>query len=262
MSDPTLPHVRALILDIDGVIWKGNQPIGDLQVIFKRIRNRGYRLVLATNNSTRTVEQYLDEFINFGVDLDPWQIISSGEVAAHYLSQLYPNGGNVFVVGENGLMHTLEHYGFHNSIQSVLAVVSGLDRYFSYEKLSQAALLIRSGVQFIGTNPDKSLPTPQGLVPGAGSILACLEAATDIKPRIMGKPSPDIYRFALERLGTSPSETIAIGDRIDTDIVGAQAMGLQTALVLSGVTTVSEAEAWPSKINYIAQDLSTLLEVI
>ena len=110
---------------------------------------------------------------------------------------------------------------------------------------------IRSGVPFYATNPDRTFPTPEGFIPGAGAILAALEAATDVEPIIAGKPSPTLYEFALEKLGTQPEETLAVGDRLETDILGGQRAGLRTALVLSGVTTREEGLAWTPKIDLI-----------
>jgi 4-nitrophenyl phosphatase len=139
-------------------------------------------------------------------------------------------------------------------------VVVGIDRQLSYEKLCRATLLIRSGVPFIGANPDRTFPTPEGLIPGAGAILAAIETATSVKPLIMGKPSPAMYQLALERLGTSPAETLVVGDRLETDIAGAQVIGCRTALVLSGVTSEADAYAWQPPPDFIARNLASLVE--
>jgi 4-nitrophenyl phosphatase len=137
-----------------------------------------------------------------------------------------------------------------------------MDRSLTYAKLRRATLLIRAGVPFLGTNPDRTFPTPEGLVPGAGAILAALEAATYRQPLIMGKPQPEIYRAALLRMGVSPSETLVVGDRPDTDIAGGQALGCFTALLLSGVTSEDCARAWQPPPDLIAADLSSLLTLL
>jgi 4-nitrophenyl phosphatase len=255
-----IPRLKALILDMDGVIWLGDQPIGDLPVIFAEFKNRGYRTILATNNATLSDNQYLAKLGKLGVKLEEWQIVSSPDVAANYLKRLYPGGGPVFSVGEIGLIDTLAKYGFYQCNQDVLAVVAGLDREFTYEKLARATLLIRSGALFVGTNADRTLPVPEGLAPGAGSILAALEAATDVQPVVVGKPEPEIYLFALERLKTTPAETLIVGDRLDTDITGAQKIGCHTALLLSGVTREADARNWRPVPDFIAPDLTSLLE--
>ena len=255
-----IPGLKALILDMDGVIWRGDQPLGDLPMIFAEINRRGYRTILATNNATLSDDQYLVKLRKFGVELEEWQIISSPDVAADFLKKRYPAGGPVFVVGEIGMISTLAKYGFYQSNQNVLAVVAGLDRQINYDKLARATLLIRSGAMFIGTNADPTLPMPEGLLPGAGSILAALEAATGIKSVVVGKPEPEIYLLALERLKTNPADTLIIGDRLDTDITGAQKLGCHTALLLSGVTGEAAAKAWRPVPDIIAPDITSLLE--
>ncbi len=245
---------------MDGVLWQGLQPIGDLPTIFNRIQQRGWKVVLATNNATRTPLQYVERLAGFGVEVEPWQVVNSVDVVASYMASQYPSGGTVYVIGEEGITKALAAKGFTTGEKNVLAVVAGMDRQLSYEKLSRATLLIRSGVPFIGTNPDRTFPVPEGLVPGAGAILAALEAATSVKPLIMGKPSPAIYQLALERLETSTVETLVVGDRLETDIAGAQAIGCRSAVVLSGVTTLAEAQAWRPQPDIIAKDLASLVE--
>jgi 4-nitrophenyl phosphatase len=139
-------------------------------------------------------------------------------------------------------------------------VVAGMDRKLTYDKLRRATLLIRAGAPFIGTNPDKTFPVPEGLIPGAGSILAALETATGVTPLIMGKPSPAMYEVALMRLGTSPAETLVIGDRLETDIEGAQKIGCRTGLVLSGVTTAVQARLWKPQPDIIAENLESIVK--
>lgn len=254
--------IRALILDMDGVIWKDQQPLGDLPVIFNQIEQLGWKIVFASNNSTYAVEHFLEKLHRFGINLEPWQIVGSAEVTAIYLQKQYPNGGGVFILGEMGLAQTLEMYDFYHHEVGVLAVVAGLDRTITYDKLARATLLIRAGVPFIGTNPDLTYPTPEGQVPGAGAILALLEAASGVPPVIMGKPGTAIYHVCLERLGTKPGETLVVGDRLETDITGGQAAGCPTALVLSGVTTIEQALKWQPPPDWIGQDLETFVKKI
>lgn len=259
--------INALVLDMDGVLWRGSQPVGDLPAVFSLIERLGLKVVLATNNSTLSVEQYQQKLRGFGVHLETWQIVTSSEATAQYLHRLHPQGGWVHVVGEQGLLEALSKANFqqaegHIPAEQVLAVVAGMDRKLTYEKLSRATLLIRAGVPFIGTNPDRTFPVPQGLVPGAGSILALLETATDVQPYIIGKPALEMYRVALERLETGAEQTLVVGDRLETDIAGAQALNCPTALVLSGVTTLAQAVDWQPAPTFIAVDLAALLETL
>ncbi len=256
-----LPHIKALILDMDGVLWRGKQPIGNLARTFARIQELGLKYTFATNNATGSVGQYVEKLRSFGVDVTPQQIINSPMAVAHYLKQQHPSGGAVYLIGETGLIEALEQAGFHHSEDGVLAVVAGLDRQFTYEKLRKASLLIQKGIPFIGTNPDKTFPSAEGLTPGAGSILAAIETASGTAPQIMGKPYPHLFRLALEQMGTQPDETLVIGDRLDTDILGGANAGCKTALVLTGVTARAEAEQFQPEPDLIANSLSELMGV-
>ncbi len=253
--------LRGLILDMDGVLWRGQEPIGDLPQIFTKIRHLGLGVVLATNNTANTPTQYAHKLLGFGIELDPHQIVNSAMATAHYLQKLYPQGGEVFVVGERSLIHTIEAAGFNVTGENPLAVVAAMDRGINYEILTKATLHIRRGVPFIGTNPDKTFPIPEGQAPGAGAILAALEAATGVTPLIMGKPQPEMYYLALDRLGLTPQETLVVGDRLETDIAGAQKAGCPTALVLSGVTNREAAQCWTPTPDLITEDLFSVLEI-
>ena len=255
--DPT--KIRALILDMDGVLWRSTQPIGDLQSIFANIKKLKLKAVLATNNATKSINQFLDKLDSFGVKVESWQIVNSAQATAHYLKKEHPDGGPVFLVGESGLVEILNENGFFESDKNPIAVVVAMDTGINYEKLRKATLLIRSGVPFIGTNPDRTFPTPEGQVPGAGSFLAIIEAATDIQPIVIGKPNPAMYQFALDRLGTKPEETLIVGDRLETDIAGAQKLGSPCALVLSGVTDEETAWSWSPPPDMIANCLDDII---
>jgi 4-nitrophenyl phosphatase len=256
-----LSSVHGLILDMDGVLWRDTLAIGDLPRIFGEIRKRGWKAILATNNATLSADQYIQKLARFGVSLEHWQIVNSSQATAHYLRQRYPQGGSVYIVGESGLEAELVSQGFFSSEKDPLAVIVGLDRGVTYEKLKKASLFIRAGARFIATNPDKTYPIPGGLAPGAGTFVAAIQAASDHEPLIIGKPEPEMYLQALERMGLNPEETLVVGDRLETDIAGAQRIGCPTALVLSGVSSQQEAEAWAPPPDCIAADLSSLLEL-
>ena len=259
-----LSQLRGLILDMDGVIWKKYHPLGDLKAIFERIAEQGRKVILATNNSTQTPAHYLGLLAEFDVELDPWQVIGSSQATAHYLSAKHPAGGPVYIVGEVGLHQALAEANFQHSTdeEDVLAVVVGLSLGIDYVTIARAAQLIRGGAAFIGTNPDKTFPTPQGLYPGAGVMLAAVESASGAKPTVIGKPQSGMYQVALERLGTSPTETLVVGDRLETDIAGAQRMGCHTALVLSGVASLTDAQIWSPRPDIIAQDLTEVIDLL
>jgi 4-nitrophenyl phosphatase len=257
------PHIKSLIIDMDGVIWKADAPIGDLAAIFRRIRERGLKFVFATNNSTKTSEQYGARLKEFGVDVEPWQVVTSSQAAAHALAQKFPPGTKVFMIGEDGLRIPLQERGFEipsvEDAPGAQAVVMGMDRGVSFQKMVEATLLVRSGAPFYATNADKTFPTPRGEIPGAGAWIAVITTATDVEPIVAGKPFPFLMELAMEKLRTSPQETLVIGDRLETDIAAGQAVGCPTALVLSGVSTSEQTEIWRPPIDIIAEDLATLI---
>jgi 4-nitrophenyl phosphatase len=254
--------IKAMILDMDGVIWRDKQPIGDLSRIFNTLEARGIKFVFATNNSINTVDKYVELLIENGIKTLPEQIFTSATATSKFLKALHPEGGNVFVVGMSGLEKTLEHDGFHISAEKPVAVVVGLDRTLTYQKMRTATLLIRAGTPFIGTNPDRTFPSPDGLIPGAGSMLAAIQAATDIQPEIIGKPKATMFNQALEYLGEKPENVLVVGDRLETDIAGGQAANCKCAVVLTGVSTREMAESWQPKVDLIAKDLQSLIDII
>jgi 4-nitrophenyl phosphatase len=164
----------------------------------------------------------------------------------------------VSVIGEDALREALRDADIEIVERDADAVVVGLDRQVDYEKLKRATLEIRRGAKFIATNTDRTLPTEEGLTPGAGSIVAALVAATDVEPLIIGKPGRPMFDLALEIAGTTVEETAMLGDRLDTDIDGAAAVGMKTILVLTGVSTRVEAEQNHFKPDFIFEDLIAL----
>ncbi len=255
--------IKAVILDMDGVLWRDAEPIGDLQSIFKRMQQAGLGVVLASNNASRSSLQHLFKIRSFGVEnLEPWQIVSSSDAAAAYLKTRFPNGGKIYVVGEKPLIDVLGNSGFVYAESEVVAVVAGIDRTLTYKKIDIASQLIRAGALFIGTNPDKTYPVPGGFAPGAGTVLAAIEAASGVEPIIIGKPLPAMYEIALSRLGTKPDETLVVGDRLETDIVGAQTIGCKTALVLSGVTSYEDAIRAQPQPDLVRKNLAEVLDTI
>ncbi|RPI94253.1 MAG: HAD-IIA family hydrolase [Chloroflexi bacterium] len=256
-------YIKALIVDMDGVIWKSDAPVGDLAATFNRIRERGLKFVFATNNSTRTSEQYVARLKGFGVATELWQVVTSSQAAAHAVSQKFPRGTKVFMIGEDGVQMALEERGFEvlsvEDAPQAEVVVMGIDRGITFQKACEATLLVRRGIPFYATNPDKTFPTPRGEIPGAGAWISVITTATNAQPIIAGKPFPFLMDLSLEKLGTKKEETLVVGDRLETDIAAGQAVGCPTALVLSGVSTREQAESWKPKIDIIAEDLATLI---
>ena len=257
------PNIKYLIIDMDGVIWKGDAPIGDLPATFHRIRERGLKFVFATNNSTRTSDQYVARLKLFGIEAEPWQVVTSSQAAAHAMAQNLPPGTKVFMIGEDGLRIPLQEKGFEvlslQEAPQAQAFVIGMDREINFQKASEATLLVRAGVPFYATNPDKTFPTPRGQIPGAAAWYSIIVTATDVQPIVAGKPFPFLMELSLEKLGTKQEETLVVGDRLETDIAAGQAMGCPTAIVLSGVSTREQAMTWNPPPDLILNDLSELV---
>ncbi len=255
--------VEGLILDMDGVLWQGDAPIGDLASIFRRIAERGLKVVFATNNSIRTPEQYVERLRGFGVSCEPWQVVTSSIAVADLLARRFAPGTPVFAIGETGLKRGLQEKGFEvlgvENAQQAQAVVMGIDREINFQKMSEATLLVRRGVPFYASNPDKTFPTPRGEIPGAGSWYSVVVSASGIEPIVAGKPGPAMIELALERLGIAREKALVVGDRLETDILAGQAAGCLCALVLSGVSTNEQAQAWRPALDRVAPDLATLV---
>lgn len=260
MKQQHSPTLRGLIMDMDGVVYRDDQPIGSLPEVFAVIDQRGLDYTLVTNNATMTVEDIAQKLKRMGALVSTRRILNSPDATAIYLQHIFPGGAPVFVVGETGLHESLHRCGFTHDPERAKAVVVGLDRTLTYEKLAEATLLIRAGALFVATNPDHSYITPRGQVPGGGAIVALLEVASGVQPVVVGKPNPEMYRVALGRMNLQPAEVLVVGDRLETDIAGAQALGCRTALVLSGVTDRDAALAWRPALDYVANDLTSLLQ--
>jgi 4-nitrophenyl phosphatase len=251
---------QAFILDMDGVVWRGTQPVGDLPALFAKMARRGYKVSFATNNATASPENVRAKLAGFGVKVDLDQIVTSAMAVASYLQEKHPQGGPVYIIGEEGLIKPLQEAGFYPSEKDCLAVVAGMDHNFNFEKLTKAARIIRSGVVFIGTNPDKTFPSPEGLSPGTGSLLAGIETASGITPQIIGKPYPSLFQLSMKRMGVTADRTLVVGDRLETDILGGYNAGCPTALVLTGVATRAEGEAFHPQPDWIANSLTELVD--
>lgn len=269
---PPFTNINALIIDMDGVLWHGDQPINGLNNFFETIRTLKIPFILATNNASLTSQQYIKKLSKMGVDVYKKEILTSAMATAHYLSLHYtPETTSIFVIGESGIRESLLEKGFNltdlyevndrcgiNSKTGAHLVVCGIDRNISWEKLATATLNINAGATFIGTNGDTSLPTELGEIQGNGAILAALTAATHITPTIIGKPGPIIYQQAMDILQSKPEETIAIGDRLDTDILGAIRADIRSLLVLTGVSSEEDVNASTFKPTWTVDNITSI----
>jgi len=260
-----LKEIYGLVIDMDGVLWRGDSPLPGLIDFFDFIHQRSLSFMLATNNATKTPEQYLRKLAGFGVtSVKRENILTSSLATAAYLKREYQPGSKVYVVGQDGLREAMREAGFmvlEDNSQPADIVVAGADFTLTYEKLKNAALLIRGGAHFIGTNGDLTFPSEEGLAPGAGSILAAIEAATGVKPPTVGKPAPLMFDIALEKMGIRPEHSAMLGDRLETDILGGQRAGLKTILVETGVDNKASVEQKGIQPDAIFSGIAELVQV-
>ncbi|MFW5451647.1 MAG: HAD-IIA family hydrolase [Methylophagaceae bacterium] len=272
----TIDNIGGLIIDMDGVLWHGNDPVEGLVDFFSTLRTSNIPFVLATNNASLTQQQYVDKLAKMGVSVVLEEVLTSSMATANYLKQHLPKDKHrVFVIGEDGLRQPLIEQGFTLTElyqvnqpdkgimdQGADIVVSGLDRNLTWDKLATATLNIRAGAQFFATNADTTLPTELGEVMGNGGTLAALEVATNVKPICIGKPEPILYQQALEILAIDPSNIIAIGDRLDTDILGAVNAGIRSILVLTGVSTEHDIVDVDYKPTWVMADIQEVTQTL
>ncbi len=259
-----LRPIRALISDLDGTLVAGNRPQPGLVPFLAFLHRRGIALTVVTNNTVRTPEEYSRKLAMMGADVPPEQIVTASIATAGYLCSVLPAGAPLFVVGETGLRAALLDAGFllvEDSATPAAAVVVGGDRGITYDKLKHAIRHVRRGAAFIGTNPDLLVPVADGLAPEAGVLLAAIAAGAGVNPTIIGKPERPLFDIAMRHMGSSPAETAILGDRLDTDILGGQRLGLTTILVATGVDDREAIQAGGVVPHLVVDGLATLLRL-
>ncbi len=254
-----LTQLRHCIIDMDGVLYRGSTPITGATAFLGFLRQRGIPFLLLTNNSTLTAEQYVAKLAGMGVAVEAECILTSAEATARYLAAIASPGTEVYAIGEDGVEAELTERGFVLRDDTKVAyVVVGFDRHFTYRKMATASLAIRGGARFVGTNPDKTFPSELGQMPGNGAVLAAIEASTDTAPVVIGKPKPAIFELALQKLGAEAATSAVVGDRLDTDILGGQRVGLVSVLVLSGVTSAQQLRGSSIAPDLVYKDVAAL----
>lgn len=250
------------LVDLDGVVYRGPDVIPGAREGIAAARDLGMRIAFVTNNSSRTPAAVAAQLRDIGIDADPEDIITSSQAAVSLaIKRLGTASARVLVVGGDGLRTAVNDAGL-TAVQSAddhpEAVLQGYSPDLRYADLAEAALAIRAGALWIATNGDTTLPTPRGLLPGNGALVAAVAAATGAQPLIAGKPELPLHEEAMRRTGAQ--RPLIVGDRLDTDIAGAVAAGTDSLLVLTGVTTSKEAAASgrDRRPTYVAEDLSAL----
>jgi 4-nitrophenyl phosphatase len=260
-----LRDVRGWLIDLDGVVYRGEAVLPGASELLELLRRRGIPHLFLTNNSSRTPRQYVAKLARLGIRTRPERVLTSALVAAADLERQALPGDRILLVGGAGLREALAlaRLTLADDDRQATIVLVGLDVGITYEKLARAALAIRRGARFLGTNADRTFPTERGLEPGAGALLAALEATTGVTPHVYGKPAPEMFAEALRRLGTPAELTAMLGDRHDTDVVGGADSGLVTVAVTTGACSeemLRSAEPRPDYIFPSAAELRAALE--
>jgi 4-nitrophenyl phosphatase len=259
-----LSRFPAFIIDMDGVLWRSKAWLPGVKEFFDTLRSLGKRPLLVSNNSTATAEGVVARLGEIGVTIRPDEVLCSSTATATYLQERFQPGTGVYAVGERAVREALTSAGFRvlDSAQGAQVAVIGFDREVSWAKLTQAALAIEHGALFVGTNPDLSFPLEEGLAPGNGAFVTLIQVTTGIDPIIIGKPEPLLFEQAARRLQLPPEQILVIGDRIGTDILGAQRAGMPSVLLLTGVTTAEQAQSDDTRPDWVFEDLPALTRAI
>jgi NagD protein len=246
-------------MDMDGVLVREQNAIPGAREFLARLRELGLPFLVLTNNSMYTRRDLAARLARTGLDVPEESIWTSALATAQFLEDQRPDG-TAFVVGESGLTTALHEVGYTMSEREPDYVVLGETRTYSFERITEAIRLVAAGSRFIATNPDNVGPTPDGPLPATGSVAALISRATGVDPYYVGKPNPLMMRSALNAIEAHSETTAMIGDRMDTDIVSGLEAGLETILVLTGVTTPGEAERYSYRPSRIVNSVADLVE--
>ena len=262
MVAKALDKFQTLLLDLDGVVYEGGRAIVDAIESITTLRARGVQIGYITNNASRTSEAIAEQLRSFGLELKVEDVITSAQAGAELLKQIVPAGSKVLVVGGEGLRSNVSLAGFkiiESSQDSPAAVIQGFDPTVGWKQLAEASYAIQRGAKWVATNQDWTIPREEGLAPGNGTLVSAVHTAVGQLPVVAGKPEKAIFETALKQFGTSSA--VYIGDRLDTDVLGANRSGIASALVMTGVTTRKEllAAKADSRPTYILGTLKDLL---
>jgi NagD protein len=251
-------EAQAWLVDMDGVLVREEHPVDGAERFFERLRQRGTRYLVLTNNSMYTPRDLAARLRMHRLDVPEESIWTSALATARLLEWQRP-GGTAYSIGEAGLATALYEAGYTQTDHDPDYVVLGETRTYSFERITKAIRLILDGARFIATNPDATGPSPGGLLPATGSVAALISNATGVTPYFVGKPNPFMIRTALNDLDVHSETTALVGDRMDTDIVAGLEAGLFTVLVLSGVSAAEDAQRHAYRPSRVVQSVAELV---
>lgn len=260
-----LRRIKLYLFDMDGTLYLGNQLFGFTTELLNTIRSTGRRYLFMTNNSSKSVEDYIKKLANLGIAATREDFITSSQATAYFLKEKYPDH-RLYVCGTQSLKEELIREGFTvtENLDDVDCIVMGFDTELTFQKLEDVSrlLLTRENIPYIATNPDYVCPTEFGSVPDCGSVCDMIYNATGKRPVVIGKPSPLMPQLAMERYGFSKEETAVVGDRIYTDIKSGLNAGITGILVMSGETTEDILQSSEDKPHIVLKDASEIMNAI
>jgi HAD superfamily hydrolase (TIGR01450 family) len=249
----SLANIRAVLFDLDGVFYAGDQPLPGGAKILSYLRENKVPFMAITNNARKSPAFYAQRLASMGVDFPAERIVTSAQVAAEVVADQQPDA--VFVVGSSWLHECVLAHGLRIDAAQAQVVIAGMDETVTLAELDQACLLIRDGAKLVVTNPDQSLPTPRGRIPSGGALRAYLETATGQQAMIIGKPEPHMFERALQHMSVAACQTLMVGDTVETDIIGAKKAGLMSAYLGS-------ASDLSLSVSAVAANLSQLADIM
>jgi NagD protein len=253
-----LRQKNAFILDMDGVIYRGNRLLPGVPEFLAWLRAARKKFLFLTNSSARTPRELHQKMTRLGLDIAEEHFYTSALATAAFLASQKPRG-SAYVIGEAGLLHALYQAGYTMDDAHPDYVVVGETHTYNYDRITRAVQLVRAGARLIGTNPDLTGPSEDGIVPATGALLAPIELATGAKAYCVGKPNPLMMRHALKCLDCRREDAVIIGDRLDTDIIAGIEAEIETVLVLSGVTSEADLPRFAYRPHHIVGNLGALL---
>jgi NagD protein len=254
-------EIRSWLMDMDGVLVREEQAIPGAAEFLAQLRGRGVPFLVLTNNSIYTRRDLSARLAASGLEVPEQAIWTSALATARFLEDQRP-GGSAFVIGEAGLTTALHSAGYTLTERSPDYVVLGETRTYSFERITRAIRLIAEGARFIATNPDATGPSDAGPIPATGSVAALISRATEVDPYFVGKPNPLMMRSALNAIDAHSETAAMVGDRMDTDVKSGLEAGMETILVLSGVTRREDAERHPYRASRIVDSVADLIETL
>jgi NagD protein len=252
-------EIHSWLMDMDGVLVREEQAVSGADRFLARLKELGTPFLVLTNNSIYTPRDLAARLRASGLEVPEESIWTSALATAAFLEDQRP-GGSAFVIGESGLTTALHEIGYTLTERAPDYVVLGETRTYSFERITRGIRLVLDGARFIATNPDATGPSPDGVLPATGSVASLISRATGITPYFVGKPNPLMIRSALNALEAHSESTAMIGDRMDTDIVAGLEAGLETILVLTGVTALEDAERHPFRPARIVDSVAELVD--